>query len=257
MYNEERSLSVLKHNDLIQKTRYELTVEEQKILLYVISKIKPTDNKLTEYNIPILDILKLLNINDGGKNYQYIKHTIKKLSDKSFWLFVDNKEYLVRWLEHIVIDKDTATINVRIHEQLAPYLLQVKSRFTEYQIYNILAMRGKYSIRLYEILKSYAYLHEVDLSINDFRKKIGIENKYQDFRTVKQFVLEPAKAEINDFTDLNIEYKAIRKSNRVTAIHFDIRLVETEQLILPLSEYVNTILDERKEERKKKWNKDI
>jgi len=33
--------SLVKHNDLIQNARYNLSVQEQKIILYLISKIKP------------------------------------------------------------------------------------------------------------------------------------------------------------------------------------------------------------------------
>ena len=41
--DKERSMLVVKHNDLIQKATYNLTALEQKLIIYAISKIKPTD----------------------------------------------------------------------------------------------------------------------------------------------------------------------------------------------------------------------
>ena len=47
--SEERNMFVVKSNDLIEKTRYRLSLEEQRILLYIISKIKPEDEKQLSY----------------------------------------------------------------------------------------------------------------------------------------------------------------------------------------------------------------
>ena len=44
--SKSRDYQVVKANELIQKTRYSLTVQEQKTLAYVISMIKPTDKVL-------------------------------------------------------------------------------------------------------------------------------------------------------------------------------------------------------------------
>jgi hypothetical protein len=53
---EEQGYNVIKRNDLIQYSRYNLTIQEQKIILYLISKIAPsdTDLKLYSFNIGFL-----------------------------------------------------------------------------------------------------------------------------------------------------------------------------------------------------------
>ena len=49
-----RMNTVVKANDLIQKSRFSLTLQQQKIILYLISKIMPTDEnfQLYEFSIP-------------------------------------------------------------------------------------------------------------------------------------------------------------------------------------------------------------
>ena len=43
--DKERDYYVVKANQLITKSRYSLSLQQQKILLYFISQIKPEDNK--------------------------------------------------------------------------------------------------------------------------------------------------------------------------------------------------------------------
>ena len=40
---KDQSMTVRKANQLIQKNRFDMTVREQRLLLYCISRIKPTD----------------------------------------------------------------------------------------------------------------------------------------------------------------------------------------------------------------------
>ena len=43
----DRNQYVVKSNDLIRKTRYNLTTQQQKIVLFAISKIKPSGRNKT------------------------------------------------------------------------------------------------------------------------------------------------------------------------------------------------------------------
>ena len=61
---EERNQLVVKHNSLIQKTRYSLSTQQQKIILYLISKIKPDDDELKEYDFVKVSRTCLVNINE-------------------------------------------------------------------------------------------------------------------------------------------------------------------------------------------------
>ena len=70
--NDERSLEVYKRNDMIQKARFSLSVQEQRAVLYAISKIKPDDIKehftlAIRHKRRIIEIAKML-IYVRGKN---------------------------------------------------------------------------------------------------------------------------------------------------------------------------------------------
>ena len=81
-----RSYKVVKSNDLIQKARFDLTVQEQKIILYLISKLKPDDDKSTAVKFTVKEFCSVCGINLSGKNYNDINNIIKNLADKSLWI---------------------------------------------------------------------------------------------------------------------------------------------------------------------------
>ena len=76
--SREQSYFVVKDNALIQRARYSMTLQQQKMLLYMISKIKPNEPESKEYTISIRDYCRSSGIDyTNGGNYAYIKETLK------------------------------------------------------------------------------------------------------------------------------------------------------------------------------------
>lgn len=227
--SEIRNYKVVKSNDLIQKSRYNLSTQEQKIILYLITKVKPEDTDLHLYEFKIKDFCEVCGIDtQNGKNYIMLKDTIKKMADKSNWITIKNEngdevETLLRWIEKPYIDKKSGTIKIRLDRDMKPYLLELKQRFTVYNLYYTLAMKSKYSIRLYEILKSYEFQHRKLFDIDELKKLLSAENytRYPDFQ---RYILDTSMREINDLSDLSITYEAIKDGKRYAKIQFSMRL---------------------------------
>jgi plasmid replication initiation protein len=83
-------------------------------------------------------------------------------------------------------------------------------------------MKSKYSIRLYELLKSYENLAECTFEFEVLKKMLFAEKYglYKDFR-VK--VLDIAIRETNDFSDIYVEYRTEKKGKKVDRIKFIIK----------------------------------
>ena len=112
-----RLYKVVKANDLIRSTNYELSITEQKILNYVISMIKPTDTILPLFEFEIKEYCKIAGIDyDSGTNYANIKKSVKSLADRSFWLSVDEgKTLLFRWVTNAIINEGSGTILIELN----------------------------------------------------------------------------------------------------------------------------------------------
>ena len=83
---EKRNYLVVKSNDLVQKSRYELSLLEQKVVACICSLIKPEHAKeamenghTLEYQFNIRDFCRICGIDcNNGKNYINVRAVLKK-----------------------------------------------------------------------------------------------------------------------------------------------------------------------------------
>ena len=222
---ELRNYKVVKANELIQRSRFNLQVQEQKIILYLISKIKPEDTELKEYTFEIKDFCKICGLDDeSGANYKYIKQTLKDLRDKSIWITLkDGSETTLAWIDKVTIHPHSGKVNIKIDDMMKPYLLELKEHFTQYELLYTLAMRSQYSLRLYELLKSYEFQHNKIFAIDELKIRLSAEN-YIRFPDFKRKVLDISMREINNLSDLTITYDIIKESRRFAKIEFSMEI---------------------------------
>lgn len=233
---QSREYLVVKGNELIQQSRFELSLPEQKTIAFICSMIKPAtpetkskyypDNPWQlDYQFNIRDYCKVCGIDyDNGKNYADVKATLKKLSDRSMWLDDGNGEVLVRWLSKARTNKKSGIAQIEIDRDLAPFLFDLQEKFTQYQLYNILAMKSAFSVRIYELMKSYAFQKTKTFEIDELKRLLMVDNvkSYKDFSLFRTKVLEKAQEEINELTDLNIYFEPILKGRKTVKVKFRI-----------------------------------
>lgn len=227
---------VVKANQLVE-ARYDLNLNEQKILLYAASKL---DREQDHFNYIELDINEFTELLDTkGKRYEEIRDIVRELRRKEVIINTDDKEYIAGWVSSITFYKNTGKIKLRFDDDLIPYLLQLKKKFTRYQLKNILYLKSKYSIRIYELLKQYESIGKRELELQELKKILFIENQYNRIYDLKRFVLTPAIKEINDYTDINISYDDVKKGRKITGFVFDIKPKDQDLYIEYLNQYYN------------------
>lgn len=225
---------VVKANQLVE-ARYNLNLNEQKVILYAASKI---DREQDHFNYIELDINEFTELLDTkGKRYEEIRDIVRELRRKEVIINTDDKEYIAGWVSSITFYKNTGKIKLRFDDDLIPYLLQLQKRFTRYQLKNILYLKSKYSIRIYELLKQYESIGKREFELQELKKILFIENQYNRIYDLKRFVIEPAVEEINYYTDINISYDDIKKGRKIVGFAFDIEPKDQDQYIEYLNQY--------------------
>lgn len=215
-----RLQKVVKSNAIINKTRYDLSLQQQKILLFVISRIKPEDTELLPQTFTLSELCDVCGISQSFNNFEYIADNIKKISDISYWIEINDKLILCRWFQEAVINSNNL-ITITLNKFLTPHLLQLREFFTAYEICYIYPMKSKYSIRFYELLKSNSFYGSYTISVDDLKDKL--QSNYARFNNFRTRVLDTAIEEINLYTDLTISYELIKEGKFIESIRFDIR----------------------------------
>lgn len=216
-----REMEIFKHNDMLQKGRHELSLQEQRCVLFAISKIKPEDTVFQEYTFELADFYKLCGLQ--GDSYTELKAILIGLKQKTWWVETSpGIESTVSWFNKVRTSKKSGTVTVRFDDDMMPYLLELtKDKFyTHYQLKYILPMKSQYAIRLYELLKSYQRNnYEWFFDIEKLKKQLNCEN-YTRFPDLRRWVIEPAVSEINEYTDIKIAWDTVKEGRRVSRVVF-------------------------------------
>lgn len=228
---KSREQYVAKSNTLIQKSRYSLTLQQQRILLYLISKIKPTDTPEQTYTFSIDEFCKVCGIiASTGDYYKTIKEDLLYIRNNGFWLKKEDGSLVTAsWLSKAYIIPLCGEITVKFDEDTMPYLFQLRNFYTQFKLKSVLAFQGKYTIRLYEIIRSFYsqndidYLKEKEISYSpkEIRELLLLKPIYPAWKDFIRNVIIPSCNEINTYCDeFHIEYETIKKGREIGLITF-------------------------------------
>jgi hypothetical protein len=218
---QQSNNSVTKSNVLIEAS-YKLTVTEQKIILYLVSQINKDDDDFKMYSLPIQHFYELLGYR-GSPKYSEMREITKNLMRKILEIKEGNKLKQMSWISYVEYDENSGRVSLSFDPRLKPYLLQLKKEFTTYRLKNVMELKSSYSIRIYEILKRWQFMNEIEIPLDELRKMVGATDKYLEYHNFKKRVLTPSKKEIAEKTDLSFEYKEVKSGRKVVAIRFFIR----------------------------------
>ncbi len=230
---------VRKSNALIQNAMYSLTLSQQKLMLHIFAMIKPSDTELPRYEMSIYEFLKLCGVDPhNGSMYKQVKKNIEDIANaKVQWIRLagTQKITMFRWLSSAPIDEGTGKIVLTLDQSLKPHLIQLKEFYTTMNITYTLPMKSQYSIKIYELCKSYQNLYlekkkkgePLVWSIETLKKQVDCNAS--NWAHVRRTVLDKAKSEINGKTDILFDYAVYEKDRqRVIAISVTIEPVDKQ-----------------------------
>lgn len=203
-------------------TRYNLSLLEQKIILYALSKLDTRLPVLPDMEISVTKFCKVCGISQT--NLTNLKRILQKLQSKNFWVLLEDGsiQACVSWFGKLHLVPNSDIIRLRFHDDLHKYLLELKAFYVRYSLGAILAMSSKYSIRVYELLRSYLNLRYLEMTVDDLKYLLCAE-RYTRFNDFKRFVLETAVNEINLLTDISVSWEGIKGYRGMyKAIYFNI-----------------------------------
>lgn len=220
----DKNYLVTKSNYFIMNSSYDLSLEEQKIILTLASMVQPEDEDFKPYKFRIADFMELLGVEDKSK-YTEIPKITKELMKKVFEIQEGNTLIQTAWLSGAKYTKGSGEVELTFSSYLKPYMLKLSSMFTQYKLANILSMKSKYSPRMYEILKCNEFKRQgyIEIEVEELRKLLKADNVYPLYNDFKRYVVQRTQKELKKLSDINFDFEEIKTGRKVTALKFYIR----------------------------------
>ena len=153
--DKQQGYPVIKASQLVQKARHQLTAKELKLIDFMVSKVRRDDSGFRPLQTTIKEINQVMEFGRGTKSLTETSKSLLSLSNKGFWFQKDEDTITIaRWLQTAEIKKD-GSATLELDEKLAPWLLKLVGSRAQYSLSDIVALRSKYSLMLYQLLMSW------------------------------------------------------------------------------------------------------
>ena len=216
---------IVKDNTLINAS-YSLELTEQRIILLAI--LKARENKTPHNQELIVTAQSYITAFNVHRNTAY--KTLKTACDNLFTRQFTYQRYnsngnieqvRSRWVQSVIYAENESYIKIKFTDEILPLVTMLEKHFTSYELQQVASLKSVHSIRLYELLIQYRTVGKIEISLDDLRLKLGInESEYPRMDNFKNRVLDVGIQQINEHSDITVKYEQVKQGRNITGFTF-------------------------------------
>ena len=219
---------IVKDNALINAS-YSLELTEQRIILLAI--LKARENKTPHNQELIVTAQSYITAFNVHRNTAY--KTLKTACDNLFTRQFTYQRYnsngnvevvKTRWVQSVIYAENESYIKIKFTDEILPLVTMLEKHFTSYELQQVANLKSVHSIRLYELLIQYRTVGKIEISLDDLRLKLGInESEYPRMDNFKNRVLDVGIQQINEHSDISVKYEQVKQGRTITGFKFSFK----------------------------------
>ena len=220
---------MVKDNALINAS-YNLELTEQRLVLLAIINARGAGQGITadsKIEIRASDYAKHFNVSIDAA-YKALKEAVTNLFNRQFSYVAEYKRtgktgiVRSRWVSRVFYADELAILEITFAPDVVPLITRLEQHFTSYQLEQVSQLTSKYAVRLYEIIIAWREIGKVPfINIQELRLRLGVEaSEYQHMHHFKSRVLDLAKTQINEHTDITVDYEQHKAGRVITGFSF-------------------------------------
>lgn len=214
---------LIKQKNDITGASYSLGIRAKKLMCFIVSQIKVIDEDVNNIAINYKDVFGFLKLDKKTNPRIELYKLLEVLRKTPIHVLVGDSIRTTGWIVAHTMYKYTDYVTVDIDKRLKNFYIGVKENFTMYYLSDIDKIKGKNSIRIYELLLQWKRANVATYKIDEFCKMLKLPKSYFSFAKLNQKVLKVAKNEFKKInTKLNFEYEVIKKEGTKKVIAFKI-----------------------------------
>lgn len=223
---KKQDLEVYQSNSFIE-SRQEYTVNEKRLLSTIISFVKPTDDEFIEYEFSVAEWADLT-----GKTKENFYQIADEVTDGLMSKIIkiprigkDGKKAFKKFQVVGPCDYDSGMLTLKLYRDMNDIFLHLKDNgnYTRYELIEFITLTSTHAQRIYELLKQYQKSKQRKrplMKITELKEKLGIEDKYKEYKAFRRNVLEVAEKQILEKTNLRYKWRAIKRGRSFHQIEF-------------------------------------
>lgn len=219
---------VTKDNSLIGAS-YSLGVVEQRLIFLAIIEAREQKTLIEAgglLRIYAQSYAKQFEV-EKHTSYEAMKRAVEGLYDAGFaYSKIDERSgkigrYKSRWVDKIGYIDDLGCVELVFASDVIPLITRLEARYTEYELKQVVGLQSEYAIRLYELVIQWRSVRKTNpISLAELREKLGLVNEYKRIEAFKRRVLDLAVKQINEHTDITVEYEQHKQGRVITGFTF-------------------------------------
>lgn len=242
--NELSKRKVVEHNSLITSIA-KMDKTPLKMFELAVSLID-TDNPPEDQTVYLSkqELFAFFKVDDNDKHSRF-KEAIEKMQKQAFFQIKKEQDKGFKFVSIVPIPYVEWTdyhdeVLIRFSPEIMPYLINLKTNFTQHALSEISELNSKYAIVLYRWLSMNYNQYEhysvkggrreeqvqsyrnPEMSIRDLREMTDTIDEYQDFRNFDKWILKNPLEEITEHTSLQVTYEKVKKGRSIDSIVFHI-----------------------------------
>jgi len=213
---------VTKSNYLVE-AGYKLSLNEQRLILSAIAQLDsrkpiPKDNDFVitaaefsdNFGIPI------------KQAYETLEDATSRLYERDIKTYdrVAKTRGRFRWVDSVKYWDGEAKVTLSFSRWIIPYLTLLHQQFTSYELKQVSQLNTAYAIRFYELLVQFLKTGERYITLERLRELLELKDQYPRFYDLKKYVINPSMVDINEKTNLTVEWDITKKGRTITGLIF-------------------------------------
>jgi plasmid replication initiation protein len=208
----------IKQHNTITSGRYDFSACQLDVLFMLLALLDESDEVGKEYHIRVKDIELIT----GRKwNYQQLREGTEDMMSRVFEI------QMSQGLRQIVLFTDvqyldgTGSFFMKINDSARPYFFDLKNNFTLLELKSVLSCTSKHAKRLYSLACQWRGTGGHTYSLGELKEILGLKDpkgkepeQYTMVSMLKKDVLDRAKKQINEHTDIVFDYELLKMRGR-------------------------------------------
>ena len=258
----ETNVMTVSNGFITAKYDGKMSLNAMKLLRLTLTQCRMTDKDFFEYEVRVPELAQMFKITGDSIYRETDKITTQMLKTLLYVGDGNPKHPYKKYAMFSKCEYDGAgTLTIRLSEEMKPLLLELRGNFTKIPIGNLVTMRSKYSMKLYELISmelrnapTYGDKKQtVYLELTTIRTVTGTEDKLKQIVQLKERVIDVAVKEINESgIGWDVTYTDRKEGRKIAGFDFTIKSKYYKE---PTTEQEQELLDRAKKFKALQKNK--